>query len=46
MRCLLASIMDPELVNLLKIVAYLILGTISIALLLSWALKRSKPPKK
>jgi hypothetical protein len=38
--------MDPELVNLLKVVAYLILGTVSIALLAGWAMKRFGPPKK
>jgi hypothetical protein len=38
--------MDPELFNLLKVVAYLILGTVSIALLAGWAMKRFGPPKK
>ena len=38
--------MDPELVDLLKVVAYLILGTVGIALLAGWAMKRFGPPKK
>jgi len=37
---------DPELVSLLEVVAYLILGTIGIALLAGWAMKRFGPPKK
>jgi hypothetical protein len=37
---------NPELVNLLKVVAYLIVGTIGIAWLAGWALKRFGPPKK
>ena len=41
-----AITVNSELVNLLKVVAYLILGTISIALLAGWALKRFSPPKK
>jgi hypothetical protein len=36
--------MDPELVNLLKVVAYLILGTVSIGCLAYWALKKFGPP--
>lgn len=32
--------------NLLKVVAYLIVGTTGIVLLGSWALKRLGPPKK
>jgi hypothetical protein len=38
--------MDPDLVNLLKVVAYLILGTVGIALLIGWALKWFGSPKK
>ena len=42
-----AITVNSELVNLLKGVAYLILGTISITLLAGWALKRfGQPPKK
>jgi hypothetical protein len=37
---------DPELINLLKVVAYLFLGTIGIALLAGWAMKHFGPPKK
>jgi hypothetical protein len=37
-------IMDPELVSLLKVVAYLILGTIGIGWLICWALKKFGPP--
>ncbi|MEJ0089700.1 MAG: hypothetical protein WDM80_08160 [Limisphaerales bacterium] len=40
-----ATLMDSEFINLLKVVAYLILGTISIVLLAGWALKRFRPPK-
>ena len=38
--------MRLEFVNGLKVVAYLLFGTISIALLAGWALKRFGPPKK
>ena len=38
--------MDTEFVNLLKVLAYLILGTAGIILLGGWALKRRGPPKK
>jgi hypothetical protein len=41
-----AIIVNPEFVNELKVVAYLIVGTISIAWLAGWALKRIGPPKK
>jgi hypothetical protein len=41
-----AVIMNSDFVNLLKVLAYLILGTISIAWLAGWALKRFGPPKK
>jgi hypothetical protein len=41
-----AITMDAEFINELKVVAYLIVGTISIALLGGWALKRFGPPKK
>ena len=41
-----AITVNSELVNLLKVVAYLIVGTISIALLIGWPLKRFGPPKK
>ena len=41
-----AITMNTEFINDLKVVAYLIMGTISIALLIGWALKRSGPPKK
>jgi hypothetical protein len=41
-----AITVNSELVNLLKGVAYLILGTISITLLAGWALKRFGQPKK
>jgi hypothetical protein len=36
--------MDPELVNSLKVVTYLILGTIGIGWLAHWALKKFGPP--
>lgn len=38
--------MNPEFVNLLKVLAYLIVGTVGIVLLAGWALKRFGPPKK
>jgi hypothetical protein len=38
--------MDPDLFNLIKVVAYLIVGTLGIALLAGWAMKRFGPPKK
>jgi hypothetical protein len=37
---------NPEFVNLLKVLAYLIVGTGGIVLLAGWALKRFGPPKK
>jgi len=36
--------MDPELVDLLKVLAYLIIGTISIGGLIYMALKKFGPP--
>jgi len=39
-----AITMDAEFINELKVVAYLIVGTIT--LLGGWALKRFGPPKK
>jgi len=36
--------MDPDFVNLLMVAAYLIVGMVSIALLVGWALKRFCPP--
>ena len=36
--------MDPDFVHLLMVTAYLIVGTIGIARLLGWALKRFWPP--
>jgi hypothetical protein len=41
-----AIIMNSDFVNLLKVLGYLILGTVSIVLLAGWALKRFGPPKK
>ena len=41
-----AIFVNTEFINELKVVAYLIVGTISIALLAGWALKRVGPPKK
>lgn len=38
--------MSVELASLLRVLAYLIVGTISIAALAGWALKRFGPPKK
>ena len=38
--------MSVELANILAVLAYLVLGTIVIALLFGWALKRLGPPKK
>jgi hypothetical protein len=40
-----AIIMNPEFINELKVVAYLIVGTIGIAWLAGWALKRFGSPK-
>jgi hypothetical protein len=40
-----AIFMDPGLFNLLKVLAYLIAGTIGIGALGGWALKRFGPPK-
>jgi hypothetical protein len=37
---------SAEFVNLLKVLAYLIVGTAGIVLLAGWALKRFGPPKK
>jgi hypothetical protein len=37
--------MDTEFINLLKVLAYLILGTAGIVLLAGWALKRFGPRK-
>jgi len=37
--------MNAEWINSLKVVAYVIVGTGSIALLAYWALKRFGPPK-
>jgi hypothetical protein len=36
--------MDTDFVNLLMVAAYLIAGTVGIALLVGWALKRFCPP--
>jgi hypothetical protein len=41
-----ATTVNAEFINYLKVVAYLIVGTISIALFAGWALKRFGPPKK
>jgi hypothetical protein len=41
-----AITVNTEFINYLKVLAYLIVGTISIALLCGWALKRFGPPKK
>ena len=38
--------MNPEFANGLIVLVYLILGTVSIAVLMSWALKRFGPPKQ
>jgi hypothetical protein len=38
--------MDPEMFNDLKVLAYLILGTLGMAWLGAWALKRFGPPKE
>ncbi len=38
--------MDPGLFNLLKVLAYLVVGTVGIVALAGWALKRFGPPKK
>ena len=40
-----AKIMNPELFNLLKVLAYLIVAAVGIILLAGWALKRFGPPK-
>ena len=45
MRCNPAKIMNPELFNLLKVLVYLIMGTIGIVLFAGWALKRFGPQK-
>lgn len=37
--------MDSEFINLLKVLGYLILGTIAIVLLAGWVLKRFGPRK-
>ena len=37
--------MNVEFINLLKVLAYLIMGTAGIALLAGWALKRLGPRK-
>jgi hypothetical protein len=37
--------MDTEFVNLLKVLAYLVVGTAGIVLLAGWALKRFGPRK-
>ena len=42
----LATTMDAEFINELKVVAYLIVGTIGIALLAGWVLQQFGPPKK
>jgi predicted membrane channel-forming protein YqfA (hemolysin III family) len=39
------NIMDPDFFNLLKVLVYLILGTVGIVLLAGWALKRLGPRK-
>ena len=41
-----ATTVNAEFINYLKLVAYLIVGTLSIALLAGWALKRFGSPKK
>ena len=41
-----ATTVNSEFVNELKVVVFLIVGTISIVLLAGWALKRFGPPKK
>jgi hypothetical protein len=41
-----AITVNADFINCLKVVAYLIVGTISIALLAGWALKQFGPPKK
>ena len=38
--------MNPDLLNLLQTVAYLVLGTVGIALLAAWVLKFFGSPKK
>ncbi len=38
--------MDPGLFNLLKVLAFLIVGIVGIVLLAGWALKRFGLPKK
>jgi hypothetical protein len=37
--------MTSDFANLLEVMAYLILGTLAIALLAGWILKRFGPPK-
>jgi hypothetical protein len=43
---LVPGIMNPDTLNLLKVVAYLVLGTLSLALLGGWALKRFGSPEE
>ena len=39
-------IVNPDFANVVKVVAYLILGTLGIGLLGAWALKRFGSPRK
>jgi hypothetical protein len=38
--------MSPDLINLLQVVAYLVLGTVGIVLVAAWMLKHFGPPKR
>lgn len=38
--------MDPDTLDTLKVLAYLVVGTLGMALLGGWALKRFGPPKE
>jgi hypothetical protein len=38
--------MNSDFVNGLQVVAYMLLGTVAIVVLLAWLLKRAGPPRK
>ncbi len=42
----LAAIMDPDTINILKVVAYLAIGTLGLALLGGWTLRRFGSPRE
>jgi flagellar biogenesis protein FliO len=39
------TIVNPDTINVIKVIAYMIVGTLGIVLLFGWALKRFGSPK-